>query len=92
MVGATNHKSYGLGIQYFNEVSKLIVYILDDIIVFFCLWFYYTVYRDSLMQPQNTKVVYVNAPPPVADTYYILINTYTIKLLLLIMSYSRSFI
>ena len=40
MCDVTNYKSYGLGLAAANEVRKYIVYIIDNIIVFFYQWLY----------------------------------------------------
>ena len=57
MCGATNHKSYGLGLTAFDEVGKRIVYILDYTIVFFYQYFYDTSARGALVQHKNVKAV-----------------------------------
>ena len=40
----------------FSEVRNNIVYIIEDLIIFFCQWFYNTAARGSLMQPQNVNM------------------------------------
>ena len=56
MFDLTNHKSNGLVITSYNEVCKRIVYILDNINVYFYWWFYDTA-------AINTKVVSSKSPP-----------------------------
>ena len=44
MSDANHNKSFGLGLTDINEVSKRIVYIIYDIIVFFYRWLYNIIY------------------------------------------------
>ena len=53
----------GLVLTAFNEVRKCIVYILDDIIVFFYQWLYNAAAYSYLIHPLDTKYFSGNASP-----------------------------
>ena len=63
MCHLTQPNLFILGLKYVNELRHRIVYMLDDIIVFFYRFFYDTAARGSLMQSPNAKAVSGNVFP-----------------------------
>ena len=88
---ATHNNPFYLGLTAVNELCKHIFYILDDI--YFSFTKVYTKYCGSWLS--NAEAEYQSSlwisPPLVAATYCTSIYLYTIKSLLIVVSYSRSF-
>ena len=63
MCDVINPKSYGSGLTDVTGVRKRIFYIVEKLYIYLPIFIWYTVARDSLIQPPNRKVVSGNTPP-----------------------------
>ena len=91
MCNVTHHNPFGSGLTSVNEVCKRIFYIFDDI--YFSFIQIYMIYCGSWLSYVEAKYqssLWIS-PPLVAATYCASIYFYTIKLLLLVISYYCSF-